>query len=306
MFIDYVVKIDVSAPQGITTQNNLFQYCWVVEQDPDNDLSTPKLVSGSDFGNYFTTQEMIDFGLSLGSKQIYLVNNSNLATASDTCFWLVITNYLAATTQQLANFKGFKIYTTPNISPEAKTAAMQEYTCMIVDGNTATAPYELIEAYLGRNTASLNDMQYRSLSTWQPVLSTEAQYSEARDSQLTFANTPDASTAGIELAYFRMGGISPTRLFIGEIIKQALQQEIKLFIQNSKPNMETDDYVLVQERGQALLQTYINQNLIGSEAKFIVDFNQTNADTINGVLKNIKVNLNGLDSMWGVEATLYS
>ncbi|MDR0484684.1 MAG: hypothetical protein LBH40_05355 [Alphaproteobacteria bacterium] len=306
MFIDYVVKVDINSPQGITQQNNLFKYCWVVEKDDNSELSTPKLVAGKNFANYFTTQKMVDFGEDLGEKEIYLVNNTNLSVASNTCFWLVITNYLAADPQDVAKFQGFKIFTTPQISDEAKTAAMQKYTCMIVDSNTATAPYELIEAYLNRTTANLNDMQYMSLATWQPILNKEEEYKEARDSHLTFANTPDLSTPSIELAYFRLGGISPTRLFVGEIVKQALQQEIKLFIQNSKPNMEADDYILVQERGQRLLNNYIRQNLIGAEAKFIVDMQQSTADEINGILKNVNVNLDGLNSLWGVEATLFS
>lgn len=478
MFIDYVVNIDVNSPTGITTRNNLFQYAWVVENDSNNELATPKLVAGNDFANYFTAQEMIDFGATLGTKEIYLVNNRNLTDAHDTCFWLVDSLAVLNNTE-LNNFKGFKVLTSddmesfPSTNPQLpstpvavkvsmadtsimqvdgyvavkvldgslyagyihedqttgnvllmhvvsingndvildlnipstitlpiatlntgvivgnfadvdssgiftttngkatlvlngiaqdttnpstaeivavddvnktatlnitytntisiedltfgelvdangdsitnnkplaspKTKAMEKYTAVIIDGNTITSPYEILSIYLSRTVANLNDMQYMPLSTWKPVLNNEAQYLSAFNSNLIFANTPDSATPAVELANLKMGGVSWTRLLIGEVIKQALQNDIKLFIQNSNLHMEHEDYVLIEDRGNNLLSSYIKQNLIGDGATFIVDYNQLSVDGIQGTLKNVRVNLDGINSLWRVEGIIYS
>ncbi|MDR2008802.1 MAG: hypothetical protein LBQ34_07540 [Alphaproteobacteria bacterium] len=103
-----------------------------------------------------------------------------------------------------------------------------------------------------------------------------------------------------------MGGVSWTRLLIGEVIKQALQNDIKLFIQNSNLHMEHEDYVLIEDRGNNLLSSYIKQNLIGDGATFIVDYNQLSVDGIQGTLKNVRVNLDGINSLWRVEGIIYS
>ncbi len=108
MFLDYVVNIDVNAPKGLVTRNNLFQYSWIVEKDEKGDLNSPKLVKGKDFNKYFDNKEMVEFGKSLGSKEVYLLNKTNLSNAHDTCFWLVDSLGILSSLE-LSIFKGFKV-----------------------------------------------------------------------------------------------------------------------------------------------------------------------------------------------------